>query len=79
MGSKNDIVLAFDAYGTLLSTESIAKKLGDHFGNEKAQDIAATWRKASTDAQKSSLEMRHPRWRSKTLANFLIFTLSVST
>jgi len=38
-------ILAFDAYGTLLSTESIAKKLASHFGQEKAQTIAATWRK----------------------------------
>ena len=44
MASKN-IVLAFDAYGTLLSTESIAKKLSEHFGQEKATTIAATWRK----------------------------------
>jgi 2-haloacid dehalogenase len=39
------IVLAFDAYGTLLSTESIAKQLASHFGEEKARTIAATWRK----------------------------------
>lgn len=31
--------------GTLLSTESIAKKLAAHFGQEKAQTIATTWRK----------------------------------
>ena len=39
------MVLAFDAYGTLLSTESIAKKLATHFGEEKAKIIATTWRK----------------------------------
>ena len=38
-------MVGFDAYGTLLSTESIAKKLASHFGEEKAQTIAATWRK----------------------------------
>ncbi|KAK3055952.1 hypothetical protein LTR09_003186 [Extremus antarcticus] len=38
------IVLAFDAYGTLLSTESIAKKLSSHFGEEKAKTIAKAWR-----------------------------------
>ncbi|TKA82109.1 hypothetical protein B0A55_01825 [Friedmanniomyces simplex] len=38
-------VLAFDAYGTLLSTQSIADKLASHFGEEKAQAIATTWRK----------------------------------
>ncbi|OCK74837.1 haloacid dehalogenase, type II [Lepidopterella palustris CBS 459.81] len=45
MAPNKNIVLAFDAYGTLLSTESIAEKLASHFGQEKAQTIAATWRK----------------------------------
>jgi 2-haloacid dehalogenase len=39
------IIVAFDAYGTLLSTESIAQKLAVHFGQDKAQTIAGTWRK----------------------------------
>ena len=39
-----DIVIAFDAYGTLLSTESIAQELAIHFGNEKAGLLAASWR-----------------------------------
>ncbi|KAK7610429.1 haloacid dehalogenase, type II [Phyllosticta paracitricarpa] len=43
--SRNNVVVAFDAYGTLLSTESIAEKLATHFGAAKAQTIAATWRK----------------------------------
>ena len=38
-------LLAFDLYGTLLSTTSIAKKLANHFGEEKANSIAAVWRK----------------------------------
>lgn len=37
-------VLAFDLYGTLLSTESIAKKLEAHFP-AKAQSIATLWRR----------------------------------
>lgn len=37
-------VLAFDLYGTLLSTESIAKKLEAHFP-AKAQSIASLWRR----------------------------------
>jgi len=49
MASKTNenpsIVLAFDAYGTLLSTDSVAKKLACHFGDEKAKTIATTWRK----------------------------------
>jgi 2-haloacid dehalogenase len=39
------MVIAFDAYGTLLSTESIAKKLANHFGDEKAETLAVAWRK----------------------------------
>ena len=39
------IVMAFDAYGTLLSTESIAKKLAAHFGEDKADALAQAWRK----------------------------------
>lgn len=38
------VVVAFDLYGTLLSTASVAKALGDHFG-DKADSIAAVWRK----------------------------------
>lgn len=45
MGSDGSIILAFDLYGTLLSTESIAKELTNQFGAEKATTIAATWRK----------------------------------
>lgn len=43
MASKT--IIAFDLYGTLLSTESIAKELASHFGDEKAQTIAALWRR----------------------------------
>ena len=39
------ILVAFDLYGTLLSTESIAKILASHFGQEKAASVAAVWRK----------------------------------
>ena len=42
---SNSIVIAFDAYGTLLSTESIAKELATHFGNETAEGLAALWRR----------------------------------
>lgn len=40
-----NVVVAFDAYGTLLSTESIANQLAKHFGQDEARTIAATWRK----------------------------------
>jgi 2-haloacid dehalogenase len=38
-------VVAFDLYGTLLSTASVSKALAAHFGEEKANSIAAVWRK----------------------------------
>ncbi|PNS21278.1 hypothetical protein CAC42_1057 [Sphaceloma murrayae] len=38
-------VIAFDAYGTLLSTSSIASKLASHFGQDKAGSIATLWRR----------------------------------
>lgn len=41
----NKPLVAFDLYGTLLSTESISKELAGHFGKEKAKSIAAVWRK----------------------------------
>ncbi|KAL4807887.1 HAD-like domain-containing protein [Aspergillus unguis] len=37
-------IIAFDLYGTLLSTESIAKKLASHFP-DKAESIATLWRR----------------------------------
>ncbi|KAL4909566.1 hypothetical protein BDW74DRAFT_146804 [Aspergillus multicolor] len=37
-------ILAFDLYGTLLSTESIAKELESHFP-DKAQSISSLWRR----------------------------------
>lgn len=45
MASPKRTVLAFDLYGTLLSTESIAEKLAEYFGLEKAQSIAGLWRR----------------------------------
>lgn len=41
----NKTIIAFDLYGTLLSTASIAKELASHFGEEKAKSIAAQWRR----------------------------------
>jgi 2-haloacid dehalogenase len=45
MSSTNKTIIAFDLYGTLLSTESIAKELATHFGDEKASSIAELWRR----------------------------------
>lgn len=43
---KSKIVIAFDLYGTILSTESIAKDLATHLNisRSKAQAVAAKWR-----------------------------------
>ncbi|KAL2002084.1 hypothetical protein VTN02DRAFT_682 [Thermoascus thermophilus] len=43
--SHREIIVAFDLYGTLLSTESIVEQLADYTGQEKAQSIAAAWRR----------------------------------
>lgn len=42
---EEQVVIAFDLYGTLLSTESIAEELASHFGREKAMEVAALWRR----------------------------------
>jgi 2-haloacid dehalogenase len=39
------IAIAFDLYGTLLSTESIAHELAKLFGEDKSGSIAALWRR----------------------------------
>ncbi|RHZ48866.1 hypothetical protein CDV55_101036 [Aspergillus turcosus] len=41
----NKIVIAFDLYGTLLSTDSIVKQLGQHFSDAQAQSISTSWRR----------------------------------
>ena len=45
MFKSSKLVIAFDLYGTLLSTESIATELHSHFGSPKAQSIASLWRR----------------------------------
>ena len=45
MAANNNIVIAFDLYGTLLSTESIARELSTHFGKDKATGLAGLWRR----------------------------------
>ncbi|KAK5625443.1 hypothetical protein RRF57_001159 [Xylaria bambusicola] len=44
MGSSKKVVIAFDLYGTLLSTESIADELAKIYGANKAQSLATVWR-----------------------------------
>lgn len=43
--AHKEIIVAFDLYGTLLSAESIVEQLADYTGQEKAQSIAAAWRR----------------------------------
>lgn len=45
LGNDKKIVVAFDLYGTLLSTESIAVELAKLFGEDEAQSVAAQWRR----------------------------------
>ncbi|KAI0402288.1 haloacid dehalogenase [Xylaria palmicola] len=45
MASANKIVIAFDLYGTLLSTESIAEELANIYGRDRAPSLAALWRR----------------------------------
>jgi len=44
MSSSSQTILAFDLYGTLLSTESIADKLSSKFGEDKGPQLASKWR-----------------------------------
>jgi len=43
--SPSKTVIAFDLYGTLLSTESISKELAKIYGDDKAQSLATLWRR----------------------------------
>ena len=45
MAANSNIVIAFDLYGTLLSTESVAKELSTHFGKDNATALAGLWRR----------------------------------
>ncbi len=45
MAASNKIIIAFDLYGTLLSTESIAHELAKQYGEEAAGPQAALWRR----------------------------------
>ncbi|KAK7943499.1 haloacid dehalogenase- type II [Apiospora aurea] len=42
--SPGKVVIAFDLYGTLLSTESIAHELAQLYGEQAAKTLAALWR-----------------------------------
>ncbi|KAL8670677.1 MAG: hypothetical protein Q9168_004798 [Polycauliona sp. 1 TL-2023] len=64
MASNGNIVIAFDLYGTLLSTESVAQELAKQFGKEKSATIAATWRKYQLEYT----------WRLNSMGQYLPFS-----
>ncbi|KAI8624158.1 haloacid dehalogenase [Xylariaceae sp. FL1651] len=45
MAAPKKTVIAFDLYGTLLSTESIANELAKVYGEDRAKSLAAEWRR----------------------------------
>ncbi|KAJ8116738.1 hypothetical protein ONZ43_g4375 [Nemania bipapillata] len=45
MAPAQKVVIAFDLYGTLLSTESIADELAKVYGGDISQSLAALWRR----------------------------------
>lgn len=59
----NKTIIAFDVYGTLLSTESIAKELATHFGKEKGENLAALWRRIQLEYT----------WRLNSMRRFFFF------
>ncbi|KAL8999615.1 MAG: hypothetical protein Q9169_001575 [Polycauliona sp. 2 TL-2023] len=64
MASNENIVVAFDLYGTLLSTESIAQELAKQFSQEESGAIAATWRKYQLEYT----------WRLNSMGQYLPFS-----
>lgn len=61
MTSKNDIIIAFDFYGTLVNTNSVIDQLSEEFGRNAAEissrwrryQLEYTWRLNSMDRQES--------------------------
>ncbi|KAI1826387.1 haloacid dehalogenase [Xylaria intraflava] len=45
MASKQRVIIAFDLYGTLLSTDSIGDELAKIYGEDIAASLATTWRR----------------------------------
>ncbi|KAF2663695.1 haloacid dehalogenase [Microthyrium microscopicum] len=62
--SVDKVVLAFDVYGTLLSTASIAEKLSAIYGKESGPKIAAQWRRYQLEYT----------WRLNSMKTYLPFT-----
>ncbi|KAF3762578.1 haloacid dehalogenase [Cryphonectria parasitica EP155] len=54
------ITIAFDLYGTLLSTSSISDDLAHHFGADKADQIATKWRQYQLEYTWRLTSMQEP-------------------
>jgi 2-haloacid dehalogenase len=61
MAAGKPVVIAFDAYGTLLSTASISNQLTTYYGEERAELIAAQWRRYQLEYT----------WRLNSMGNFI--------
>ncbi|TGJ84426.1 hypothetical protein E0Z10_g4308 [Xylaria hypoxylon] len=64
MEAANRVVIAFDLYGTLLSTESIAEELAKVYGEGRAQSLAALWRRYQLEYT----------WRSNSMGQYKTFS-----
>lgn len=73
MGKK---VLAFDLYGTLLSTASIATVLAEYHGPEMAESIQAAWRRCQLEYTWRLNSMKHYEDFEKVTRESLIHTLA---
>ncbi|GFF95593.1 2-haloalkanoic acid dehalogenase [Aspergillus udagawae] len=62
--AEDMIVVAFDLYGTVLSTHSIVKQLGQHFSNANAQPV-------STSRRRYQLEYT---WRLNSMGHYSSFS-----
>ena len=69
MSPSGKIVLAFDLYGTILSTESIAEELSTHLGDEKAAKIATLWRRYQLEYT----------WRVNSMSKFGVSNIPLSS
>ncbi|KAI0206601.1 haloacid dehalogenase [Astrocystis sublimbata] len=63
MAPSNKVVIAFDLYGTLLSTDSIATELAKIYGEDKAQSLATAWRRYQLEYT----------WRSNSMGQYKSF------
>lgn len=61
MTSKDGIVVAFDFYGTLVSSDSVIDQLSKEFGAASAPEISSLWRRYQLEYT----------WRLNSMSGFL--------